>query len=86
MALEIKIETAFGVDATYHKLTEVHYDFHTKVGNAVLACYKDKASRTAEKAPLTNYSVVLNNVADLDANNIYLAVKLDEKFATAKDV
>ena len=86
MALEIKLETAFGVDATYHRLVEVHYDFRTKAGNAVLACYKDKASRTAEKAPLTNYSVVLNDVADLDANNIYLAVKLDEKFADAEDV
>ncbi len=52
MALEIKIETAFGVDAMYHRLVEVHYDFRTKLGNAVLACYKDKASRTAEKAPL----------------------------------
>lgn len=86
MALEIKLETVFGVDATYHKLIEVHYDFRTKAGNAVLACYKDKATRTAEKAPLTNYSVALNDVVDLDANNIYLAVKLDEKFATAKDV
>ena len=86
MALEIKIETVFGVDAMYHRLVEVHYDFRTKVGNAVLACYKDKAARTADKAPLTNYSVVLNNVVDLDAENIYTAVKLDEKFATAKDV
>lgn len=86
MALEIKLETVFGVDATYHKLIEVHYDFRTKVGIATLACYKDKAARTAEKAPLTNYSVALNDVVDLDANNIYLAVKLDEKFATAKDV
>jgi hypothetical protein len=86
MALEIKLETAFGVDAMYHRLVEVRYDFRTKAGNAVLACYKDKASRTADKAPLTNYSVTLDDVADLDANNIYLAVKLDEKFATAKDV
>ena len=86
MALEIKLETAFGVDAMYHRLVEVHYDFRTKVGNAVLACYKDKAARTAEKAPLTNYSVALNDVADLDAENIYTAIKLDTKFATAKDV
>lgn len=86
MALEIKLETAFGVDAMYHRLVEVHYDFRTKAGNAVLACYKDKASRTAEKAPLTNYSVALKDVIDLDAENIYTAVKLDEKFATAKDV
>ena len=86
MALEIKIETAFGVDAMYHRLVEVQYDFRTKVGNAVLACYKDKAARTADKAPLTNYSVALNDVADLDAENIYTAIKLDEKFATAKDV
>ena len=86
MALEIKIETAFGVDAMYHRLVEVHYDFRTKAGNAVLACYKDKAARTADKAPLTNYSVALNDVVDLDAENIYTAVKLDEKFATAKDV
>ena len=86
MALEIKIETVFGVDAMYHRLVEVHYDFRTKAGNAVLACYKDKASRTAEKAPLTNYSVVLKDVVELDAENIYTAVKLDEKFATAKDV
>ena len=86
MALEIKIETVFGVDAMYHRLVEVHYDFRTKVGNAVLACYKDKAARTAEKAPLTNYSVVLNDVVDLDAENIYTAIKLDEKFADAEDV
>ena len=86
MALEIKIETAFGVDATYHKLIEVHYDFRTKAGNAVLACYKDKAARTADKAPLTNYSVVLNDVADLDAENVYNAIKLDENFSKAKDV
>ena len=86
MALEIKLETVFGVDATYHRLVEVHYDFRTKAGNAVLACYKDKASRTAEKAPLTNYSVALNNVADLDAGNIYTAIKLNEKFADAEDV
>lgn len=86
MALEIKIETAFGVDATYHRLVEVHYDFRTKLGNAVLACYKDKAARTAEKAPLTNYSVVLNDVVDLDAESIYTAIKLDEKFADAEDV
>lgn len=86
MALEIKIETVFGVDATYHKLIEVHYDFRTKLGNAVLACYKDKAARTAEKAPLTNYSVVLNDVLDLDAENVYKAIKLDDNFAKAKDV
>ena len=86
MALEIKLETVFGVDATYHKLIEVHYDFRTKAGNAVLACYKDKAVRTAEKAPLTNYSVVLNDVLDLDAENVYKAIKLDDNFAKAKDV
>lgn len=86
MALEIKIETVFGVDATYHKLIEVHYDFRTKAGNAVLACYKDKASRTAEKAPLTNYSAALNDVLDLNAENVYKAIKLDENFAKAKDV
>ena len=86
MALEIKIETAFGVDAMYHRLVEVRYDFRTKTGNAVLACYKDKAARTAEKAPLTNYSVTLNGVVDLDAENIYNAIKLDEHFAKAENV
>jgi hypothetical protein len=86
MALEIKIETAFGVDAMYHRLVEVHYDFRTKAGNTVLACYKDKAARTADKAPLTNYSVVLNDVVDLNAENVYNAIKLDENFAKAKDV
>ena len=86
MALELKLETVFGVDATYHRLTEVHYDFRTKLGNAVLACYKDKAARTADKAPLTNYSVALNDVLDLDAENVYKAIKLDENFAKAKDV
>ena len=86
MALEIKIETAFGVDATYHKLIEVNYQYRVKSGVAVLACYKDKAARDADKAPLVTYSVVLNDVVDFDAENIYTAVKLDEKFATAKDV
>jgi hypothetical protein len=86
MALEIKIETAFGVDATYHKLIEVNYQYRVKSGVAVLACYKDKAARDADKAPLVTYSVVLNDVVGLDAENIYTAVKLDEKFATAKDV
>ena len=86
MALEIKLETVFGVDATYHRLIEVNYQFRVKSGVAVLACYKDKAARTADKAPLTNYSVVLNDVLDLDAVNIYTAIKLDEKFADAEDV
>ena len=86
MALEIKIETVFGVDAMYHRLIEVNYQFRAKSGVAVLACYKDKAARTAEKAPLTNYSVVLNDVVDLDAENVYKAIKLDENFAKAKDV
>ena len=86
MALEIKIETVFGVDAMYHRLIEVNYQFRVKSGVAVLACYKDKAARDAEKAPLTNYSVVLNDVVDLDAENVYKAIKLDENFAKAKDV
>ena len=86
MALEIKIETVFGVDAMYHRLIEVNYQFRVKSGVAVLACYKDKAARTAEKAPLVTYSVVLNDVVDLDAENIYTAIKLDEKFADAEDV
>jgi len=86
MALEIKIETAFGVDALYHKLVEVQYDFRAGKGIAQLACYKDKAARQAEKAPLTNYSVALSDVADLDAENVYKAIKLDENFAKAKDV
>lgn len=86
MALEIKLETAFGVDAMYHRLVEVNYQFRAKSGVAVLACYKDKAARDAEKAPLTNYSVVLNDVVDLDAENIYTAIKLNEKFADAEDV
>lgn len=86
MALEIKLETAFGVDATYHKLVEVQYDFRTKLGDAQLACYKDKAARQAEKAPLTNYTVALADMADLDAENVYKAIKLDETFAKAKDV
>ncbi len=86
MALEIKIETAFGVDAMYHRLVEVHYDFRVGKGNAQLACYKDKAARQADKAPLTNYSVVLNDVVDLNAENVYKAIKIDENFAKAKDV
>jgi len=86
MALEIKIETVFGVDAMYHRLVEVNYQFRVKSGVAVLACYKDKAARDADKAPLVTYSVVLNDVADLDAENIYTAIKLDEKFADAEDV
>jgi hypothetical protein len=86
MALEIKIETAFGVDAMYHRLVQVDYDFRAAAGTATLACYKDKAARTADKAPLTNYSVVLNDVVDLDAENVYKAIKLDENFAKAKDV
>ena len=86
MALEIKLETVFGVDAMYHRLVEVNYQFRVKSGVAVLACYKDKAARTADKAPLTNYSVVLNDVVDLDAENIYNAIKLNKNFADAEDV
>jgi hypothetical protein len=86
MALEIKLETAFGVDTLYHKLVEVQYDFRAGKGIAQLACYKDKAARQAEKAPLTNYSVALADMVDMDANSVYTAIKLDETFAKAKDV
>lgn len=86
MALEIKLETAFGVDALYHKLVEVQYDFRAGKGIAQLACYKDKTARQAEKAPLTNYSVALADMVDIDANSVYTSIKLDETFAKAKDV
>jgi hypothetical protein len=86
MALEIKIETAFGVDAMYHRLVQVDYDFRAAAGTATLACYKDAATRKADKAPLTNYSVAISQMNDLDCVAIYKAVKQDENFAKAKDV
>jgi hypothetical protein len=86
MALEINISTTFGIDVTYHRLMKVNYDFTSKAGNATLACYINKKARLEDNAPLTNYMVILPEMADLDAQSVYDAIKQHEAFAKAKDV
>lgn len=86
MALEIKLSTAFGVDATYHKLVELQYDFRSEKGTATLASFKDKSTRIAEKSPLTNCAIQIESIDNLSPDNIYKAIKQNEIFADAKDV
>jgi len=86
MALEIKLPTAFGIEATYHRLMEVVYDFRSKAGNATLACYVNQKARLDDNAPLTNYMVPLPEMVDLDVKAVYDAIKQHDAFAKAKDV
>lgn len=86
MALEIKMSTAFGIEATYHRLMKVNYDYTSKAGNAILACYVNQKVRLDDNAPLTNYMVPLPEMAELDAQSVYDAIKQHDAFALAKDV
>ena len=86
MALEIKLPTAFGIEATYHRLVEVNYDFRSKAGNATLACYVNQKARLDDNAPLTNYMVPLPEMAELDGQSVYDAIKQHDAFALAKDI
>jgi hypothetical protein len=86
MALEINIPTAFGIDVTYHRLVKVYYDFSSKKGDATLACYINQKARLDDNAPLTNYVVPLPEMADLDGQSVYKAIKEHDAFLKAKDV
>jgi len=87
MALQVNIETIYGVDVTYHKVVKVNYDFRTDTGEVILDCYKDKATRLEDKAPLINRTVFVKELDDLSQASLYTAIKSnDEAFSKAKDV
>lgn len=86
MALQINLPTAFGIEATYHRLVEVVYDFRSQKGNATLACYVNQKARLDDNAPLTNYVVPLPEMVDLDVKAVYEAIKGHDTFLKAKDV
>ena len=86
MALQIKIETIFGVEATYHKLINIEFDFRINKGVARLHSFKDQTARLEKKIPLADITIDLVNMNEFDAQSIYEAIKQNEQFAKAKDV
>jgi len=86
MALEIKITTDFGIDATYHKLVAIEYDYTAKTGSAKLHGYVDAAARKADAEPITQSIVQLIDADEFDIVACYQVAKADERFKKAKDV
>ena len=82
MALQLNIETPFGIDATYHKVVALNYDFLSQKGQAIVNCYLNED--VADARPLHQIIVAINNpLLAIDDTALYNAVKLDPVFANA---
>ena len=85
MALDIKLTTDFGIDACYHKLTHLDYNYTAGTGSATLIGFVNAEARNANAQPIMTSIVQLNLADDLDIVNVYKLVKLDERFKKSKD-
>jgi len=56
MALSKLIETSYGIQAEYHKITETKIDWHNKVANLTVKSFVSLETRTSGKMPITEHS------------------------------
>jgi hypothetical protein len=87
MALEVSLNSAYGVNLTYHKVTSVEYDYVTNSGAVKIASYPDKSTRLGDWAPVSYLEMYIHDMKELSLEAIYKAVKSSsEIFKEAKDV
>ena len=86
MALEIDLNSAYGIKLSYHRVTEVRYDYLNNSGAVTLSSYPDRATRLGNYAPLQFQLVNVYNLEELTLDKIYKAIKEEELFKGAKDV
>jgi hypothetical protein len=87
MALEVSLNSAYGVDLSYHKVVAVQYDYGTNSGKVAIAGYPDKSTRLGDYAPVSYLELEIKDMKELSLEAIYKAVKSSsEIFKEAKDV
>jgi len=87
MALEIDLNSAYGVSLSYHKITSVEYDYVSNSGKVTIASYPDKSTRLGAWAPVSYLEEHIKDMKELSLEAIYKAVKSSsEIFKEAKDV
>jgi hypothetical protein len=87
MALEVSLNSAYGVNLTYHKVVTVEYDYVTNSGKVTIASYPDKSTRLGSWAPVSYLEEHIKDMKELSLEAIYKAVKSSsEIFKEAKDV
>ena len=99
MALLKSYELDNGFVASYWKITQISFDYQTKIARAIVAGYKDKDARMAGKLQVkntgyswsgddfdNNFSVKVLDVSDVNSiKNAYYLLKLDSFFDGAVD-
>ena len=85
MALQKTIPTQFGVDATYHKISAIQWNFGSVV--LTMSSYKDVDAREENKAPLveSTFSFIIEGDA-FTRPNLYVLLKSQPDFIGATDV
>jgi hypothetical protein len=92
MALSKSIDTSYGVQANYHKITETKIDWHNKVANITVQSFIDEAARTLGKMAIMTHSYywASDDFIFYPAGNVladaYTKLKLMESWADSIDV
>lgn len=74
MALEIEIQTGYGVTASYWRITKIDERFNEGV-YIELSGYYDQASRLSNKLPLDSKQLFFTDIIDTDREIAYNRIK-----------
>lgn len=93
MALDISIETGYGIPATYWKITKIDEKFQGNV-TIELAGYVSEAARLAEMNPLQTRYFTFDDINNVTRDVAYTRIKQSEivdeielnPFAIAEDI
>lgn len=88
MAVQISINTAFNVPATYWNIALVQQNFRDANLSIKMFGYADQAARIANAQPMSSAEVVYdqgNFKPDLTRTQLYDLIKLDPQFEGATD-
>ena len=89
MALEISIDTEYGISATYWNIGAVQEDFKGKGTEVTFYGYASKEAREAEKQPLSAGKVQFGGdeyIAGADRATLYGLLKQRSEFSDALDI
>jgi hypothetical protein len=92
MALDISINTSYGVQASYHNIARFDYSKVAGKINVLVASYADKAAREAGSQPLNGQSYSFDATGDFLATQqnivlyLYDKLKTTDTFKDATDV
>lgn len=89
MALEMNVNTEFGIVANYIHIGAIMMEYPSKMCQVTLLVYATKETRDAGAKPMGSMLVSLANdefPGDVDRAKIYEILKNRSEFADAKDI